>query len=399
MADAPWITIIGLGEDGPEGLPPATRQTLQQAEILMGPPRHLTLVPDTGAERIEWSVPFRDGITLLRGLQGRNVVVLASGDPFWFGAGAVIAREFDAGDWRAIPAPSTFSLAASKLGWALEKTICLGLHAAPLTRLRPYLGPKAQIIALLRDGAMVPQLANYLEQQGFGDSTLHVMEALGGPREKLRAIPLAEAREGGFAHPVCVGISCAGKGQAIPTSSGLSDDLFMSDGVMTKRPIRAVTLSSLAPRAGEHLWDIGGGSGSIAIEWLLSDPSNTATAIEPRADRVALIRANADTLGVDRLEVIEGAAPDGLQHLAQPDAVFIGGGLSEEMLAWLWQALPPGTRLVANGVTLEAETLLAQWHAQKGGELLRLETAQATGLGAKRAWKAAYPVVHWSIVL
>lgn len=146
----------------------------------MGPARHLSLLPGSGARQVEWPVPFADGLPILAGFRGQPTVVLASGDPFWFGAGSVIAREFGAGEWMALPGQSTFSLAAARLGWPLEATRTFGLHAAPLSRLRPHLAPGLQAIVLLRNGAAVTELARYLDATGFGDTQLNVMEALGG---------------------------------------------------------------------------------------------------------------------------------------------------------------------------------------------------------------------------
>ncbi|WP_419740002.1 precorrin-6y C5,15-methyltransferase (decarboxylating) subunit CbiE [Ruegeria sp.] len=399
MSDTPWLTVLGLGEGGLDGLSPANRQVLDRAEVIMGPPRHLSLVPETGAERIEWPVPFSDGLPILTGLQGRATVVLASGDPFWFGAGSVIARNFDAAEWTARPGQSTFSLAAARLGWPLEGTQTFGLHAAPLTRLRPHLSPGLRAIILLRNGAAVAELATYLTETGFADTQLHVMEALGGPRERARSVSLTEALLGTFDHPVCVGLEVAGEGRVFPKASGKPDDIFETDGQITKRPIRALTLSALAPQRGEHLWDIGGGTGSISIEWLMCDPTLTATTIEPRVDRAERIRRNADALGQDRLNVVHGTAPDALSGLPLPDVVFIGGGLSADLLAWLRDALPSGARLVANAVTLESEALLARWHEELGGDLLRIELAHSAPLGPRRGWKSAYPVVQWSVTL
>ncbi len=365
----------------------------------MGPPRHLSLIPDSTGQRIEWPVPFADGLPILTGFRGRPTVVLASGDPFWFGAGSVIARNFDAGEWAALPGQSTFSLAAARLGWPLEATQTFGLHAAPLTRLRPHLAPGLRAILLLRNGAAVAELATYLTETGFADTRLHVMEALGGARERSRNVSLTEALLGGFDHPVCVGLEVAGHGAAFPKASGKPDEIFETDGQITKRPVRALTLSALAPQRDEHLWDIGGGTGSISIEWLMCDPTLTATSIEPRADRAERIRRNADMLGQDRLNVVHGTAPDALTGLALPDVVFIGGGLSTALLEWLQTSLPAGTRLIANAVTLESEALLAHWHDTLGGELLRIELAQASALGPRRGWKSAYPVVQWSVTL
>ncbi|WP_425083154.1 precorrin-6y C5,15-methyltransferase (decarboxylating) subunit CbiE [Ruegeria profundi] len=399
MSDTPWLTVLGLGEDGLDGLSPANRQVLDRAEVIMGPPRHLSLAPETGAERIEWPVPFSDGLPILTGLRGRATVVLASGDPFWFGAGSVIARNFEAAEWTARPGQSTFSLAAARLGWPLEGIQTFGLHAAPLTRLRPHLSPGLRAIILLRNGAAVAELATYLTETGFADTQLHVMEALGGPRERARSVSLTEALLGTFDHPVCVGLEVAGEGRVFPKASGKPDEIFETDGQITKRPIRALTLSALAPQRGEHLWDIGGGTGSISIEWLMCDPTLTATTIEPRADRAERIRRNADALGQDRLNVVHGTAPDALSGLPLPDVVFIGGGLSADLLAWLRDALPSGGRLVANAVTLESEALLARWHEELGGDLLRIELAHSAPLGSRRGWKSAYPVVQWSVTL
>lgn len=394
----PWLTIIGLGEDGPEGLTGASRAALEAAEIVMGPPRHLSLLPELAAERVSWPVPFAEGLDLLASYAGRRVVVLASGDPFWFGAGSVIARRLAPGEWRALPGLSVFSLAAAHLGWPLEQTLCLGHHAAPLTRLRPHLAPGTRIILTLRDGAAVAELGHYLISLGFGASRLWVMESLGGPRERVTPAQ-ADAVPQAVSHPVAVAVDVTGKGAALPRCSGIDDGFFDSDGVMTKRPVRALTLSALAPKPFETLWDIGGGSGSIGIEWLLAHPTTQAVAIEPRADRIALIRSNAAALGVDRLQVSQGAAPEALEGLPPPDAVFIGGGLSRDLLDWLMAHLPQGTRLVANAVTLESEAVLIAAHAARGGSLLRIDLAQAGALGPRRGWKAAYPVVQWSKVL
>lgn len=399
MADSPWLTIIGLGEDGPDGVSTASRETLERAEIVMAPPRHLGLLPPLPAQKISWPVPFSDGLPILLKHRGKQVVVLASGDPFWFGAGSVLARHLNQSEWTAHPGPSTFSLAASRLGWALEHTTHLGLHAVPLTRLRPHLAQGSKIIALLRDGKAVADLAALLISEGFGASTLHIMEALGGPRERLRSATASDFAFDDIGHPVCVAMDVAGGGEALPAASGLPDAFFENDGQITKRPIRALTLSALAPRFGEHLWDIGAGSGSIAIEWLLSHPSVTATSIEPRRDRADRIRQNADKMGADRLQIVTGSAPEALVDLAPPDAVFIGGGLSLEMLDWLTDHLPRGVRIVANAVTLESEALLSAAQARLGGDLLRVELAQSRPLGTKRGWSAAYPVVQWSVRL
>jgi len=365
----------------------------------MGAARHLALLPGLRAPSRQWPVPFADGVSLMLAERGRKVVVLVSGDPFWFGAGGSLTRHLDPDEWIAHPAPSTFGLAAARLGWALQDCACLGLHAAPVQRLRPYLAPGRRVLALLRDGTAVAGLADYLGARGFGASTLHILEALGGPQERVRSIEAQTLDFADIRHPVAVGIAVAGTGHALPAVSGLPDDLFDHDGQITKSPLRALTLAALAPRPGERLWDIGAGSGSVSIEWLLAHPANTACAVEGDSARADRARANALALGVDRLEVMTGRAPQVLPDDAAPDAVFVGGGLSGALLDALWQRLPAGTRLVANAVTLESEALLAHWQGERGGTLLRIELADAAPLGSRRGWRSRYPVVQWSVAL
>ncbi|GAB2174985.1 precorrin-6y C5,15-methyltransferase (decarboxylating) subunit CbiE [Dongia sp. agr-C8] len=389
-----WLSIIGLGEDGLNGLTAASRCALDQAEIVFGGPRHLELA-GVGARGRPWPVPF--SVEPVLELRGRRVAVLASGDPFWYGAGGTLAAHLAPEEWRAYPSPSTFSLAAARLGWRLEEALCLGIHAAPFEHLVPLLSPGVKALCLLRDGDAPAALAAWLTARGFGPSRLHVLEALGGPRERLRNAAAEGFNLTGIAAPVAVAIDTAGV-KGLPRASGLPDDLFASDGQITKRPIRALTLSALAPRPGETLWDIGAGSGSISIEWLLAAAATRAIALEPRADRCANIRRNAETFGLaHRLDIVEGSVPESLATLPKPDAVFIGGGASEAVLQFLWDHLAPGTRIVANAVTLETEALLTDWQARVGGALMRVELADAAPLGRMRGWERARPIIQWSV--
>lgn len=396
MADLPWLTIIGLGEDGGDGLSAAARSALDKAELVFGAARHLSLLPGLRCDAREWPVPFADGVPSLLAERGRRIVLLASGDPFWFGAGTSITRYLAREEWIAHPASSTFALAASRLGWSLQDTTCLGLHAASVAQLRPHLAPGQRLVATVRDGAAVAIVAAYLLDHGFGASTVHVLEALGGPRERVRSVRADAFAWNDIAHPVAVGIEPAGEGRVLPRASGRADDWFESDGQLTKQPIRALTLSALAPRAGELLWDIGAGSGSIGIEWLLAHPANRAIAIEADPARAERARDNAARLGMDRLNILVGSAP-ALLPPGVPDAVFIGGGISQALLEALWARLPTDTRLVANAVTLESETLLARWQGSMGGRLLRIDLADAVPLGTRRGWRSRYPVVQWSV--
>lgn len=392
----PWLTIVGIGEDGPDGLSAASRAALGRAELVFGARRHLSLLTDLTAETRVWPVPFDAGVAELLAERGRPVAMLASGDPFWFGAGAVLSRHLSPTEWVAHPAPSTFALAAARLGWRVEDTTCLGLHAAPVTRLRPHLAPGARVVALVRDGEAARALIDYVAAQGFGASAVTVLEALGGARERVRTTTAEAAPFDDIVHPVAVAVEVAGSGETLPLAAGRPDAWFDHDGQITKRPARALTLSALGPRAGELLWDIGAGSGSIAIEWLLAHPSTRAIAFEREPLRAARARANAAALGVDRLIVAEGAAPAILADQPLPAAVFVGGGLSPALLDWFEANLPAGTRVVANAVTLESEALLSRWHARRGGSLLRVELAEAAPIGTRRAWRSAYPLVQWS---
>nr|WP_175582336.1 precorrin-6Y C5,15-methyltransferase (decarboxylating) subunit CbiT [Phaeobacter sp. HF9A] len=387
------MTLIGLGEDGLHGLSSASRSALESAEIIIGGARHLDLV-GAGTRGQPWPVPFSTAPVLAA--RGRPTVVLASGDPFWHGAGGSLLRDLERAEWVSHPAPSCFALAANALGWRMEETLCLGLHAAPYARLRPLLGDGVRLLCTLRDGAAAAELASYLSDIGFGASLLHVLERLGGPKQRLRSMRAEGFDLTGIDAPVLAAIEAVGRG--LPQASGLSDELFASDGQITKRPIRALTLSALGPRAGAHLWDIGGGSGSISVEWCLAAWGATATTFEPRADRLANITENAARFGLDhRLHAVHGRAPEVLAGQDLPDCVFIGGGGTQALLDHLWQILPPGTRIVANGVTLETETLLMQAHAQWGGHLLKVELAEAGPLGRMRDWRRARPVIQWSV--
>ncbi|MBR1087123.1 precorrin-6y C5,15-methyltransferase (decarboxylating) subunit CbiE [Bradyrhizobium manausense] len=392
MAD-PWLTIIGIGEDGLAGLSEASRKALAGAETVFGGERHLALA-DVGSRGRAWPVPFDADVVL--SCRGRPTVVLASGDPFWHGAGAGLAEKLGADEWIAYSAASTFSLAAARLGWRLESAICLGLHAAPFERLVPHLLRGARIICLVRDGKAAGDLAKWLSARGWGASAFWTLAALGGPRESV-----SEHRADGFAgglaeNLVAVALEARGT-RGIPRSSGLSDDLFVHDGQITKRPVRALAISALAPRPGELLWDVGAGSGSISVEWALC--GGTTTAIEAREDRAENIRNNARAFGLaHRITVVAGHAPEALAALDAPDAVFIGGGLDRAMFDAIWSRLVPGTRLVAHSVTLETEALLGELHQRHGGELMRVEIAHAAPLGRYRSWEAARPVVQWSAV-
>ncbi len=389
-----WLSIIGLGEEGLAGLCDASRSALDAADSVFGGPRHLALA-EVGARGQPWPVPFDVAPVLAR--RGQRVAVLASGDPFWFGVGGSLSEHLPANEWQVFPAPSTFSLAAARLGWRLENTACFGLHATPFASTRSALHSGQRLICLLRDGAAVGEFAHWLVEQGLGASGLWVLEALGGPHERVRPTTALGFDFSDVRAPVAVALEVAGAA-GLPRSAGLPDARFAHDGQITKSPIRALTLAALAPRPGLHLWDIGAGSGSVSVEWCLA--GGHATAIEQHASRVANIHSNGDRFGLGKsLTVIEGTAPDALRGLAPPNAIFVGGGFNATLFEALKTRAAPVCRLVVNAVTLETEAVLAMLHAAQGGDMLRIELAHAAPLGRMRGWVPARPVVQWSVVL
>lgn len=398
-ATGKWLAIVGIGEDGAEGLSARARRLVCDAEFVFGGRRHLHLAGELiRGEARPWPAPFDSAMADVVRLRGRKVCVLASGDPFLYGVGATLARKVDAGEMQVVPAPSAFSLAAARLGWVLQDIETVSLHGRQVERVLPLLHAGRRIIALTSDGDGPKTVAALLARKGFGDSVIYVLEALGGPREKRSSFTAASMGEATFGPLNVVAIEVAAREDAcvLPLGAGLADNLFAHDGQITKREIRALTLSALAPRRGEMLWDIGAGSGSIAIAWMLAHPSMRGVAVEAMPERAERIRRNAAGLGVPGLKVVTDAAPAALEGLPAPDAIFIGGGGSDEGVAdAAIAALRPGGRLVANAVTLEMESRLLQLHARLGGELTRIAFARAAPLGGMTGWRPAMPVTQW----
>jgi precorrin-6Y C5,15-methyltransferase (decarboxylating) len=406
MAETPsiqrWLTLIGIGEDGPAGLGDESKRLIAKASIVFGGARHLELIGSliTG-ETHAWLSPFEKSVEAVLARQGKPTVVLASGDPFFYGVGVTLSRRIPASEMTVIPAPSSFSLAASRLGWPLQETTVLSLHGRPIDLIRPHLHPGRKILALTSDGKGPAELAALLQGSGFGPSELSVLEALGGPNEKVsRQIATDFTLSGINDLNICaVEVKAEAGARILSLSAGLADELFEHDGQITKREIRAITLSALAPRYGELLWDIGAGSGSIGIEWMLADPSLRAIAIEASIERAARIRRNAANFGVPGLAIVEGEAPGAFSGLVAPDAIFIGGGGSDAgVLEAAISQLKGGGRLVANAVTTEMEALLLAEQARRGGSLIRIDIARAAPVGRMTGWRPAMPVTQWSWV-
>ncbi len=328
MSMGRWLAVVGIGEDGVDGLSPAARRLVAQAALVIGGSRHLALAKPLAAETLVWPSPIEGALDMIEARRGRPVCVLASGDPFFFGVGTMLTRRFSPSEMTCVPAPSAFALAASRLGWSQQDCALLSLHGRPLETIIPHLQPGARILALSWDDATPAKLAALLVSHGMGRSKFVVCEAMGGPRERIRETEAQSLVLDTVAtlNTIALEIVADKEARVMPRVSGVPDDWFEHDGQITKRDIRAITLSALAPRRGELMWDVGAGSGSVAIEWMLADQANRAVAIEARDDRASRIARNALSFGVPALSVVTGAAPHVFQDLPTPDAVFIGGG-------------------------------------------------------------------------
>ena len=398
---ARWLAIVGIGEDGAEGLSPAARALIANARLVIGGKRHLALADGLpSGELMAWPSPIAESIPAILAHRGEPVAVLASGDPYCFGIGAMLSAHVPPEETICVPAPSSLSLACARLGWALDDVAALSLCGRPIETLAPSLQPKRRVLVLSADATTPAAVARYLVARGFGRSMLHVLEALGGPRERVRS---TSADHFGFndveaLNLIAIEVEAGPDAKIIPLSAGLPDDMFEHDGQITKREIRAVTLSSLAPRAGELLWDIGCGSGSIAIEWLLRHPANRAIGIERDPLRAARAARNAAELGVPRLEIVTGEAPARARraatarrdlHRRRRRACADRQGLG---------ALKPGGRIVANAVTLDTEKAVLAAQAKFGGTLTRLSVERLDAVGGKQAFRPAMTVTQWSAV-
>ncbi|WP_340560003.1 precorrin-6y C5,15-methyltransferase (decarboxylating) subunit CbiE [Streptomyces sp. GSL17-111] len=397
------VTVVGIGADGWDGLTGAARAALREAEVVVGGARQLGLLPaECGAERVAWPSPLRPAVTgVLAAHADRRVAVLASGDPLFYGIGRALTEELGAERLRVLPHPSSVAHACARLGWPVEDTEVVTAVGRPVARLAAALHDGRRVLVLSAGAGTPAEVAELLRDRGFGPSRMYVLERLGGAEER-RVEGTAQA----WPHPAgdalnVVGVECRWDGVtprlgAVP---GLPDEAYESDGQLTKRHVRAATLGALAPAPGELLWDVGGGSGSIGVEWMRTHPSCRAVAVERDAERAGRMARNAERLGVPGLRVVRGTAPGALAGLPVPDAVFVGGGLTTPgLLDACWDALPAGGRLVANTVTLESEALLAERYRRHGGDLVRLAVAHAVPVGGFTGWRQAMPVTQWAVV-
>jgi precorrin-6Y C5,15-methyltransferase (decarboxylating) len=399
-----WLSIVGIGEDGVEALSGAARECIRSAAVVFGGARHLSLAASLirGIAR-PWSVPFDESVAEVLKLRGRPVCVLASGDPFFHGVGSLLSRQVRAEEMVSLPTQSAFSLAASRLLWPIPNTILLSLCGRSLDLIRPHLHSGTRILALTSDQRAPRELAHLLSDIGFGCSRITVLECLAGPKERIRVTQADrfDMQDIDALNTVAIEVAAETNARILSRAAGLADELFEHDGQLTKREIRALTLSALAPRRGELLWDVGAGAGSIAIEWMLADVSLNAIAIEQRSDRAARLMRNAAAFGVPNMKLVEGSAPSALADLAMPDAVFIGGGATAPgVVDGARSALRPGGRLVVNAVTLESEAVLLKCKSQWGGSLTHIAISRADPIGTENArlsgWRPSMPVIQWT---
>jgi len=391
---SPWLTVVGIGEDGFKGLGKNARHALLRASRIIGGQRQLDLLPVCIRGELQlWPSPFT--LEPLLALRGEPVCVLASGDPMFFGVGASLARQLPGAEMLILPAPSSVSLAAARLGWPLQDVVTLSVVARPIAALNAHLFSGVRLLVLSNDGQSPAAIAALLRDRGFGPSRLTVLEHLGGEAERRIEGVANDWNNCAIADLNLIAIECIAEPNTPQLSrlAGLPDSAFQHDGQLTKRDVRAITLARLAPVPGELLWDVGAGSGSIGIEWMRAHPTCRALAVEADEGRQLLIEHNRDALGVPGLQLIRGSAPQALIGLERPDAIFIGGGVTREgVLDTCWAELKPGGRLIANAVTLQSEVTLMAWRERHGGELTRIHVAQAQPLGEFDTWRQALPI-------
>lgn len=394
-----WLHIIGIGEDGLDGLTGAARACIAGADYIIGGKRHHGLIGECKAKRINWPSPFNALISELQALRGKNVVVLATGDPLWFSVGNRIATSFDLAEVVFYPHVSAFQLAASKLGWPLQGVMCLSVHGRPIERIKPCLQNGQKLLVLTSNGKAVADIAKMLTEVGFGPSKLTAVANMGGTDEaQFEGVAQDWAHEVPDLNTLAIDCIALPNTQVLPIGCSLPDDAFQHDGTMTKQDVRAATLAKLMPMPNALLWDVGCGCGSVAVEWMRAASGARAIGIEARDDRRIMAATNAHNLGGYDLQLVAGTAPEALTDLETPDAIFIGGGLSAEAFDLCFAALKPMGRLVCNAVTLGSEQVLLEKYRQYGGNLTKLQFAHATPIGGKMGWKSAMPVTQYSVV-
>ncbi|MEG3876908.1 precorrin-6y C5,15-methyltransferase (decarboxylating) subunit CbiE [Microcoleus sp. herbarium7] len=397
-----WLSVVGIGEDGLSGLSAIARALLDRSQIIVGGARHLAMLPpEDTREQLLWASPLQATVDEIVRRRGQPVCVLASGDPMCHGIGVTLSRRISISEMTVIPAASAFSLICARLGWALADVETFSLTNRPIASIALGLSPGARLLVLSADRHTPGKVAQLLTQRGFGSSLMTVFERMSGDAERRieRVAAAWNATDLADLNAIAIAVAADRETLLVPRTSGLPDAAYRHDGQLTKREVRAVTLSALAPIPGELLWDVGAGCGSIAIEWMRSHRNCRAIAIERHPTRLQYIAENASNLGVPELKIVDGEAPAALVNLPQPDAIFIGGGVTaESVLETCWNALGEGGRLVVNAVTVESEFKVLQWHSLHGGELIRIGIQRLGAIGSFQGWKPLAPVTQWAVV-
>ena len=408
LSRAQWLTVIGMGDDGVAGVLPAARQALKKASHLFGAARHLARIDPRAApcaQRHAWPSPLREGITaLLTKRHTPGVVAVVSGDPFYYGLGRWLVQHVPMTEMRVMPAVSSIALACARLGWSQQEIAVLSLHGRDETTLHRLLEEGQRLLVLTSDANAPHRIAGMLSAAGFARSQLTLFEALGGHSERCRPFQI----DGFLAaaptdiHPLnmmALELVADDLTRCHGLAAGRPDELFEHDGQITRSDVRAITLAHLQPHPGQCLWDIGAGSGAVAIEWLRSHERMSAFAIERHPQRCQCIRRNAARFGVPHLVLIahdlQQDVAAALSSCSCPDAVFIGGGASHDVVAYAMRRLKRGGRLVINAVTLETEQLLYRLAVHHGGLLHRIGIERVEPLGRMRGWKPARTIVQW----
>ncbi len=393
-----WLTIVGMGEDGYDGLSAAAKLAVETTSLVIGSERLLGMLPPSKTGRMEWPQPFSAVVDMIKPLRGRSTVILATGDPMNYGVVRKLLEFIPFEEMRIIPHLSAFSLAAARMGWSLPDCDTLTLHGRDAANIEAFIQPRAKLIVLTADAGTIAEVARRLLARGFEKSIIIVLENMGGEREKKSSFIAGAFPKRIFSDLNTLAIECiASHGARIwPRVAGLPDEAFIHDGQLTKREVRAVTISALAPAPDQLLWDIGAGCGSVAIEWMRSTRGREAVAFEHNAERLKMIAENSDRLGTPRLKIVDGKAPESLPNRPAPDAVFIGGGVGVSgVFETAWQYLKPGGRLVANVVTIEGEMHLFDLQEKHGGDLARIDVSNLTKVGPYRAMKPRMSVLQW----
>jgi len=393
-----WISIIGINQDDIDALSKLATKALFESDIILGAERHIKLFRHYKEKSHNLPIPLEKIIKILKRNRGKKIVLLVSGNAFWFGLGNLISNHFDREDWQCFQSPSTFSLASAEMGWNMEKVLYFGLHAKKNEIIRPYIAPGVKFIILVKNGNSVKELTDYFSTIGFGESKFTIFESLGYRSFKKRNTIAKKNSFKKLYHPVCVAIETLGHGCVIPKSSGKPDKFFENDGQLTKQYVRAITVSSLSPKPFEHLWDLGAGSGSIAIEWLLSDKTTVASAVEINKKRANFINRNCEKFGINRIKILNDDIKNIFKKLEKPNAIFIGGGLNKSLFEKIWNFIPQKTRIVVNSVTIETESCMTNLFNIYGGSLKRIELSDIKIIGKKHSWSKNYPIVQWKII-